>query len=1104
MKNKKQTILIILISVLIILGITAFVLATTINKTKANTGTGEEETNAQQTIQFNDKNLYNAIKRCFDENNIEYTSDDINTTLTMTQENINNIGGLGLQENDISDLTGLEKFIKLTKLELADNNIENITILSDLKELESLGLKNNKITNIDSLSNLEKITWLNISYNGIEDIEVLSNLKKLKELHMEKNPISDISALEKLPLEWLSADNCKIEDISPLNTNLSLETTSFFNQKISKTITSGREIALPQILIDAKNPESKAYVGSGKDYQLTNCTISSDGKKVIVNDGETTAKVTIGGTTGAYGTTLEIKAKSDTIDISFNDINLYNAIKEQLHSKNIEYTANDTNKTLTMTQENINKVEILELINEEITDITGLETFKNLKTLDLDQNQITDINAISGLTNLQTLYLNDNQISDISALSGLTNLQTLGLLDNQISDIDAISGLTNLQWLNLCGNQISDIDAISGLTNLKTLSLGENHKISDIGAISSLTNLQTLYLLYNQISDISALSGLTNLQKLYLQYNQISDISALSGLTNLQTLDLNKNNIEDITPINNISSLQYCTVDNQTINKTITSGKEIALPQILIDAKNSSSIAYVGSGIDYQLTNCTISSDGKKVIVNGGETTAKVTIGGTTGAYGTVLEIDVTSPILTVTYDPPQKPAESVVVTIKSSKDIDTTKIDKSWTVVDSKTIQKTYIENVQEEITIYDLAGNSNKITIKITNICKHIGSYTIKYNETEHWEECTKCGAEKPGSRQSHTYGVATSNGNGTHTKKCTVCSYSKTENCNYINGKCSECGATKPNTGCVHNYITQYNETEHWEYCTKCKTELEGSRKKHTFGTPTSNGNGTHTKKCTSCPYSKTEDCTYVNGKCSECGANKPDTECTHNYEIKYNEIEHWEECTKCGAEKSGSRQNHTYGTATGNGNGTHSRKCIVCPHIKTEKCNCSIGGLCSICGDKEYIEDCEHSYEIKYNETEHWEECTKCGAEKPESRETHTYGVATSNGNGTHTKKCKGCSYLKTENCTYINGKCSECGATKPDNENPGDGQDNTNNGQNNGNTNNGNSNNGNSNNGNSGGKPLPQTGTSSIVIIGIIAFTVLGTLTFIRIKKYKLN
>ena len=779
MKNKKQTILIILISVLIILGITAVVLTTTINKTKANTGTGEEETNAQQTIQFNDKNLYNAIKRCFDENNIEYTSDDINTTLTMTQENINNIGGLGLQENDISDLTGLEKFIKLTKLELADNNIENITILSDLKELESLGLKNNKITDIDSLSNLEKITWLNISYNGIEDIEVLSNLKKLKELHMEKNPISDISALEKLPLEWLSADNCKIEDISPLNTNLSLETTSFFNQKISKTITSGREIALPQILIDAKNPESKAYVGSGKDYQLTNCTISSDGKKVIVNNGATRATVTIRGTGGATGTVLQIDVASDT-----------------------------------------------------------------------------------------------------------------------------------------------------------------------------------------------------------------------------------------------------------------------------------------------------------------------------------------TKPILTVTYNPPQtqETTESVVVTIKSNEDIDTTKIPKSWTVVDSKTIQRTYLENTQDEITIYDLAGNSNKITIEVTNIikqCNHTGGYTTKWNETEHWKECNDCQEEIPNTRENHNITNYISNGNETHTGICTVCKGQVTEACTYDGNTCTKCGATKPNTGCVHNYITQYNETEHWEYCTKCKTELEGSRKNHIYGKILPNENGTHTKKCTGCSYSKTENCTYINGKCSECGANKPDTECTHNYEIKYNEIEHWEECTKCGAEKSGSRQNHTYGTATGNGNGTHSKKCTGCPYIRIEYCS-YVNGKCSECGGEKPDTECTHNYEIKYNEKEHWEECTKCGAEKPESRETHTYGTSTSNENGTHTKKCTGCSYLKTENCTYINGKCSECGATKPDNENPGDGQDNTNNGQNNGNNTGNNTNNGNSNNGNSSGKPLPQTGTSSIVIIGIIAFTVLGTLTFIRIKKYKLN
>ena len=891
MKNKKQTILIILISVLIILGITAFVLATTINKTKANTGTGEEETNAQQTIQFNDKNLYNAIKRCFDENNIEYTSDDINTTLTMTQENINNIGGLGLQENDISDLTGLEKFTEIKALDLTNNKIIDIGVLSKLTNLETLKLNENEVTDIGSLSNLTNLTALGIKGNPINDISIISKFKKLQYLDLGNNNTTD---------------------------------------------------------------------------------------------------------------------------------------------KDIEAVAN----------------------------------LKNLIYLCISETQITNINVLKDLTNLQGLEIQKNKIDDIAILENFPQLTHLAIHENDIKDITVLGELENLEELHIADNQISDISVLKKLSELKLL------------------NMET-----NPISDISPIKDLA-LEKLYASYC----------------------NIEDITPINNMSSLQEYHINNQTINKTITSGREIALPQILIDAKNSSSKAYVGNGIDYQLTNCTISSDGKKVIVNNGATRATVTIRGTGGATGTVLQIDVasdtTKPILTVTYNPPQtqETTESVVVTIKSNEDIDTTKIPESWTVVDSKTIQRTYLENTQDEITIYDLAGNSNKITIEVTNIikqCNHTGGYTTKWNETEHWKECNDCQEEIPNTRENHNITNYISNGDETHSGTCTVCKGKLTEACTYNGNTCTKCGATKPNTGCVHNYITQYNETEHWEYCTKCKTELEGSRKNHTFGTPTSNGNGTHTKKCTSCPYSKTEDCTYVNGKCSECGANKPDTECTHNYEIKYNEIEHWEECTKCGAEKSGSRQNHTYGTATGNGNGTHSRKCIVCPHIKTEKCNCSIGGLCSICGDKEYIEDCEHSYEIKYNETEHWEECTKCGAEKPESRVIHT-GKIGDNGNGTHTEKCTGCSYSKTENCNYVNGKCSECGATKPDNENPGDGQDNTNNGQNNGNTNNGNSNNGNSNNGNSGGKPLPQTGTSSIVIIGIIAFTVLGALTFIRIKKYKLN
>ena len=167
--------------------------------------------------------------------------------------------------------------------------------------------------------------------------------------------------------------------------------------------------------------------------------------------------------------------------------------------------------------------------------------------------------------------LDNNQISDISAISGLTNLKRLGLYNNQISDISAISGLTNLNYLHLSNNQITNINVISGLTKLIRLDLDNN-----------------------QISNISAISGLAKLKYLYLSDNQISDISVIERLTELTDLDLN----------------------SQTIKSAIDKGgiKEVELPQIIKAAKDSNSKIYTEK--DYILTNCTLSTDGTKIIID--------------------------------------------------------------------------------------------------------------------------------------------------------------------------------------------------------------------------------------------------------------------------------------------------------------------------------------------------------------------------------------------------------------------------------------------------------------------------------------------------------
>ncbi|HCV2828535.1 TPA: leucine-rich repeat domain-containing protein [Listeria monocytogenes] len=134
---------------------------------------------------------------------------------------------------------------------------------------------------------------------------------------------------------------------------------------------------------------------------------------------------------------------------------------------------------------------------------------------------IVNLSGMENLTNLSYLDLIDNQISDISLLSNLTNLSYLDLTDNQISDISLLSNLTNLSYLDLENNQISDISPLSNLTKLVILSLAIN-QISDISPLSNLTNLELLPLAENQISDISPLSNLTKLNYLFLDNQNIS------------------------------------------------------------------------------------------------------------------------------------------------------------------------------------------------------------------------------------------------------------------------------------------------------------------------------------------------------------------------------------------------------------------------------------------------------------------------------------------------------------------------------------------------------------------------------------------------------
>ncbi|EKB5971223.1 InlB B-repeat-containing protein [Listeria monocytogenes] len=258
---------------------------------------------------------------------------------------------------------------------------------------------------------------------------------------------------------------------------------------------------------------------------------------------------------------LDVQAENLTQPTAINEIFPDPALAEAMRSRLGKASVTDI-----VSQNELDQQIGINVPDEGIKDLEGVQYLNNISNLFVYYNEITDISVISELSNLKYVYLDENPINDLSPLSDLTNLEELSLGATQISDISVLSNLTNLTGLSLHDNQLNNLDALSSLQNLKLLNLEET-QTSDISALSGLTNLKTLYLGFNQISDISALASLTNLETLNLDDNQISDISALAGLNNLKDLYLSRNHISDISPLSGLTKLIYLNLYRQEIIK---------------------------------------------------------------------------------------------------------------------------------------------------------------------------------------------------------------------------------------------------------------------------------------------------------------------------------------------------------------------------------------------------------------------------------------------------------------------------------------------------------------------------------------------------------
>ncbi|CAJ2500571.1 Uu.00g034240.m01.CDS01 [Anthostomella pinea] len=194
-----------------------------------------------------------------------------------------------------------------------------------------------------------------------------------------------------------------------------------------------------------------------------------------------------------------------------------------------------------------------------------LERFKNVERLCLRQNLVQHIEGLSGLgPTLTELDLYDNLISHVRGLDDLTKLTTLDLSFNKIKHIKHIDHLTELTDLFFVSNKISTIEGLDTLTNLRQIELGSN-RIREIQNLDALKNLEELWLAKNKISELKGLGGLPKLRLLSIQSNRIKDLSPLREAPQLEELYISHNALESLDGIEENTNLTTIDISNNTI-----------------------------------------------------------------------------------------------------------------------------------------------------------------------------------------------------------------------------------------------------------------------------------------------------------------------------------------------------------------------------------------------------------------------------------------------------------------------------------------------------------------------------------------------------------
>lgn len=318
---------------------------------------------------------------------------------------------------DVHDEVTPAEFANLAELSCVNMGIRELSGLEYCTGLTKLALQFNQIKDISPLKNLTGLTSLQLNHNQLSDISPLASLINLTALYLDNNEIADISPLSGLTnLIVLNLERNRVSEITSLLENSGLG-------EGCRLFIESNDLGVWENSDDLAEIEELMARGVDVSFEYTKPEIEASG--------------------------------------IFADYNLEVEVWIDLGKKEGEK----------ITESELVGLSKLSVVDEDISDISGLEYCAGLNVLSINGTKISDLSPLANLVGLRELELSDNQITDISALSGLTGLTKLNICKNEIEDLSPLSGMINLEIFYALSNNIRDISILANMNKLTELGL---------------------------------------------------------------------------------------------------------------------------------------------------------------------------------------------------------------------------------------------------------------------------------------------------------------------------------------------------------------------------------------------------------------------------------------------------------------------------------------------------------------------------------------------------------------------------------------------------------------------------------------------------------